>query len=44
MAAVVGLTYDQVKTVLKERSLGMIDIANLNSFEQIVISGKKRYR
>lgn len=41
MAAVIGLTYEQVKNVLKERSLGVIDIANLNSFEQIVISGKK---
>lgn len=41
MAAVVGLDRDTVAGVLKDNDLGSIDIANLNTPTQIVISGKK---
>lgn len=39
MAAVIGFSYDQVKTVLEEKGLQSIDMANLNAYSQIVISG-----
>ncbi|WP_202128721.1 ACP S-malonyltransferase [Paenibacillus dendrobii] len=41
MAAVVGLTEDQIKAVLGNNALTDIDIANLNTTTQIVISGNK---
>lgn len=41
MAAVVGLTEDQIKAVLVNNKLTEIDIANLNTTTQIVISGHK---
>lgn len=40
MAAVIGLTDDTVAKVLQEQGLTSIDMANLNSYSQIVISGK----
>lgn len=42
MAAVIGLDEAQIATVLKENHLDTIDIANLNSPYQIVISGPKQ--
>ncbi|MDT8977361.1 ACP S-malonyltransferase [Paenibacillus sp. chi10] len=41
MAAVIGLTGDQVREVLDTERLAKIDIANYNSPTQIVISGPK---
>ncbi|WP_024834506.1 ACP S-malonyltransferase [Ruminiclostridium josui] len=41
MAAVIGLSEEQVFDVLKQNNLHTIDIANLNSPYQIVISGLK---
>lgn len=41
MAAVIGLTEEQVRRILKNENLHTIDIANLNSETQIVISGPK---
>ncbi|KNX34666.1 MULTISPECIES: ACP S-malonyltransferase [Bacillus amyloliquefaciens group] len=41
MAAVIGLTHEQVTDVLRENHLDMIDIANMNTPQQIVISGYK---
>ncbi|QDH19798.1 ACP S-malonyltransferase [Saccharibacillus brassicae] len=41
MAAVVGLIEDQIKAVLVNNKLTEIDIANLNTTTQIVISGNK---
>lgn len=41
MAAVIGLKEDQVKEILRENDLQSIDIANVNSPTQIVISGLK---
>ncbi len=41
MAAVVGLNKDQVERVLRENGLDRIDVANLNTPTQIVISGLK---
>ncbi len=41
MAAVIGLTEEQMAEVLQEHRLESIDIANLNSPHQIVISGAK---
>ncbi|WP_438432116.1 ACP S-malonyltransferase [Gorillibacterium sp. sgz500922] len=41
MAAVIGLTGEQVREVLDTEGLGQIDIANYNSPTQIVISGPK---
>ncbi len=41
MAAIIGLNEDQVADVLKQNNLLGIDIANLNSPSQIVISGSK---
>ena len=41
MAAVIGLTHEQVTDVLKEYHLHMVDIANMNTPQQIVISGYK---
>lgn len=42
MAAVLGMTEDMVRDVLVSEGLRSIDIANLNSPKQIVISGPKR--
>ncbi|MFI2859292.1 ACP S-malonyltransferase [Paenibacillus sp. JSM ZJ436] len=39
MAAVIGLTEEKIKEVLSRHGLAEIDIANLNSNTQIVISG-----
>ncbi|NEW09008.1 ACP S-malonyltransferase [Paenibacillus sp. SYP-B3998] len=41
MAAVVGLTEDKIKEILRKNELTDIDIANLNTTTQIVISGYK---
>ncbi len=41
MAAVMGLTADQVKEILEEKNLNNLYIANYNSPRQIVISGLK---
>ena len=41
MAAVIGLTRDQVEHTLRDAGLATIDIANLNAPTQVVISGPK---
>ncbi|MNJ33458.1 Polyketide biosynthesis protein PksE [compost metagenome] len=41
MAAIIGLTSEQVQQVLDDRYLSAIDIANYNAPRQIVISGPK---
>lgn len=41
MAAVIGLTGEEVFSVLKEKNLNKIDIANYNSPFQVVIAGPK---
>jgi trans-AT polyketide synthase/acyltransferase/oxidoreductase domain-containing protein len=41
MAAIIGITAEQVMAILKENGFDTIDIANLNSPAQIVISGRK---
>jgi trans-AT polyketide synthase/acyltransferase/oxidoreductase domain-containing protein len=41
MAAVVGLPLDRVRAVLEANGNGTVDIANLNSPQQVVISGRK---
>lgn len=41
MAAVLGLKEEEIRKVLKEKNLSSIDIANLNSPSQTVISGLK---
>jgi len=41
MAAVIGLTGEEVSAVLKEHHLSDVTIANFNSYSQIVISGSK---
>lgn len=41
MAAVVGLTEDKIKEILRKSEFTGIDIANLNTTTQIVISGYK---
>jgi trans-AT polyketide synthase, acyltransferase and oxidoreductase domains len=41
MAAVVGLTSDDVQAVLKKNNLTNIVIANYNSAKQVIISGQK---
>lgn len=41
MAAVIGLTQQEVTQMLKESNLSTITIANYNSYQQIVISGPK---
>lgn len=40
MAAVIGFSYEQVKALLEEKGLQAIDMANLNTYSQIVISGR----
>lgn len=40
MAAVIGLSREQVEEVLRKNGLGDLDIANLNTKAQIVIAGK----
>ncbi|HHF7032186.1 TPA: ACP S-malonyltransferase [Streptococcus mutans] len=42
MAAVVGMSEDEVKRVLEKNHLNMIDLANINTPSQIVISGYKK--
>jgi trans-AT polyketide synthase/acyltransferase/oxidoreductase domain-containing protein len=41
MAAVIGLTETKIKEILEKNNLTQIDIANLNTPSQIVISGPK---
>jgi trans-AT polyketide synthase, acyltransferase and oxidoreductase domains len=41
MAAVIGMDEETIRAVLKKEELNNIDIANLNSPSQIVISGRK---
>lgn len=41
MAAVIGLTAEQIESVLDETSLKNISIANYNSYKQIVITGPR---
>lgn len=42
MAAVIGLSKEQVTAVLEEHRLYDIDVANENTPQQIVISGPKK--
>ncbi|NQY74501.1 MAG: ACP S-malonyltransferase [Candidatus Margulisbacteria bacterium] len=42
MAAIIGLTLERVKDVVSEKHLLSIDIANINSPQQIVLSGPKK--
>ena len=42
MAAVVGLTIDQIRQALASAGLNSIDLANLNSHSQTVISGPEK--
>lgn len=42
MAAIIGMDADQVNTVLREKGLDQIDLANINSSGQTVISGLKQ--
>lgn len=42
MAAVIGLSKEQVTAVLEEHRLHDIDVANENTPRQIVISGPKK--
>lgn len=39
MAAIIGLTKEQVLEVLEKNDLNRIDVANYNGVKQIVISG-----
>ncbi len=39
MAAVIGLNYEKVEQIILDNDLSEIDIANINSSEQIIISG-----
>jgi len=39
MAAVLGINYSEIKKILSSFSLDAIDIANINSFTQIILSG-----
>lgn len=41
MAAVIGMTSEKVQELLKEPSLSTLDVANHNSFSQVVIAGPK---
>jgi len=41
MAAIIGLSADQIKSLLQENNLNDVVIANYNSFTQTVISGAK---
>jgi [acyl-carrier-protein] S-malonyltransferase len=41
MAAVLGLSYEKVTDKLKEIKQGVVEVANWNSYDQIVISGEK---
>lgn len=43
MGAIIGLHQQQVEDIIAQASdLGLVEIANYNSFEQIVISGEKK--
>lgn len=42
MAAIIGLTIDEVEQTLQQHQLSQIDIANYNSYKQVVISGLKQ--
>ncbi len=42
MAAVLGASYENVKNALKKVETGVVEIANWNSRDQIVISGDKK--
>ncbi len=42
MAAVIGLSEEKVKEVIERNNLQSIDVANLNTLSQIVISGLKK--
>lgn len=39
MAAIIGLTYNHVETIIQEYQLSSLSIANYNSYRQFVISG-----
>jgi trans-AT polyketide synthase/acyltransferase/oxidoreductase domain-containing protein len=41
MAAVIGITADEIKVLLDKNGLGQIDVANFNSPSQTVIAGSK---
>lgn len=41
MAAVIGLSPERIELILKDNNINTIDIANFNTPEQLVISGKK---
>ena len=40
MAAVVGLPADKIRQALAAAGMGTVEVANLNSYEQVVISGR----
>lgn len=42
MAAVIGLQPEQIRSILKEKNLDRIDVANYNSPSQTVLSGLKK--
>lgn len=42
MAAILGMKYQDVQIVLEKNNLANISIANINSYQQIVISGSKK--
>lgn len=42
MAAIVGLTEEEIRSIIEENHLDSIDIANLNSPKQVAISGPKK--
>ncbi|NKB23916.1 MAG: ACP S-malonyltransferase [Kiritimatiellae bacterium] len=42
MAAIIGLSKEDIEKIIRENSLDAIDIANLNSPQQIVISGPEK--
>ncbi|MDD8020460.1 MAG: ACP S-malonyltransferase [Acidobacteriota bacterium] len=42
MAAIMGLEYGKIEEVLKEVKSGLVQVANWNSDEQIVIAGEKK--
>lgn len=42
MAAVIGITQNEIKDIIESMQLNSIDIANINSKNQTVISGPQR--
>jgi len=42
MAAIIGLDYEKILATLKQITTGVVEVANWNSQEQVVISGEKQ--